>query len=573
MDERYIVEIDNYSLTFLGQTEKALRNIDIKVKEGEVVGILGPTGAGKTSLLLSLNGVIPNDIPAIQEGRITVNNINVMEHDVTDMARHVGVVLDTPDTQLLASTVFDDIAFGPSNLGLDSTEILRRVEHVLEVSRLKGKELRNPLQLSGGEQQNLAIAGVLAMDPPVLALDEPISMLDPVGKETVMTLLRSIAKERKRTIIMTESGSDLEVTLTYFDRVIVLSNGEVVADGSPEEIVYSGILERVGVGEPQVTTFMRRLQSEKYPVKPTLDINIAASMLAEIVDGRSVEPIHENHHIHAGEPVLKMENVRHVYPTGVEALKGVSLEIYQGEMVGIVGSNGSGKTTLCMHAVGVLKPTNPDGRVIVMGHDTRKMKIKEIIKHINYVYQLPDNMLFQEKVVDEIAFAPQMMGFGKDKTAKIVDEMLDLFWLREYADSYIFYLPRNIKRLLSLACVLATRPSIIMVDEPTTGLDRGTAEKVMKILQCLNREGLTIVLISHNMELVGSYCRRVVVMDSGNIIADGPTRKIFSDKEIMAKANLRPPQIMSLFKDVPALSQLSVLSLEEALGVFRRLSM
>ncbi|MEM4296770.1 MAG: ATP-binding cassette domain-containing protein [Nitrososphaerota archaeon] len=563
----YAVDIRDYSLTFLGQTHKALKSVNLKVREGEILGIVGTAGSGKTSLLLSLNGVIPNDIPAIQEGSIMVDGVNVLEHDVSFLTRYVGLVLDTQDNQVLAATVYDDVAFGPSNLGLPRDEILRRVDRALVVSRLKGKELRNPLQLSGGEQQSLAIAGVLAMDPPIIAFDEPLSMLDPAGKETVLTVLRSIARERSRTVIVTESGSDLESTLPYFDRVVALKDGEVVAEGNPEEVVAGGVLEEIGVGEPQVSALLRRLARYGHPVRPTANMDLAASQLSELVDGRSLRPFRVQPPESGGDVVLRLENVRHVYPSGVEALKGVSLEVRRGDMIGLVGSNGSGKTTLCMHAVGVLKPTNPDGKVLVMGHDTRILKLRDIIRQVNYVYQLPDHMLFQEKVEDEIAFGPNMLGFTIDETRKAVDEMLELFTLSDYRGSYIFHLPRNVKRLLSLACVVATKPSILLVDEPTTGLDRKTSEKVMTILKELNRGGVTIIIISHNMELVGRYCRRVVVMDDGRILADGPTKQVFTAEDVLRKANLRPPQVMRLFKSVPPLSAHPVLSVDEAMEV------
>ncbi|MDW8063949.1 MAG: energy-coupling factor transporter ATPase, partial [Candidatus Caldarchaeum sp.] len=552
---KFAVEINNYSLTFLGQARKSLKNISLKVREGEILGIIGPSGAGKTSLLLSLNGVIPNDIPAIQEGRIVVDGVDVMEHDVAVLTKHIGVVLDTPSTQLLAATVYDDVAFGPSNLGLPRDEIVRRVEKALQMTRLKGKELRNPFHLSGGEQQSLAIAGVLAMDPPIIAFDEPLSMLDPVGKETVLTVLKNVVRERNRTIIVTESGLDLESTLEFFDRVVVMKEGEVVADGDPEEVVASGVLESVDVGEPQVTALFRNLAKRGYPVKLTTNVEDASVQLSEIVNHRNVGPLKDSFHVEDGEVVLKLENVKHVYPDGVEALKGVDLEVLRGEMVGLVGSNGSGKTTLFMHAVGVLKPTNRDGRVLVMGRDTRKLKLRDIIRHVNYVYQIPDDMLFQEKVEDEIAFGPRMLGFTAEETMKTVDEMIQTFELEEYRNSYIMHLPRNIKRLVSVASVVATRPSVLLVDEPTTGLDRRTSEKVMSVLRKLNREGMTLVIVSHNMELVGEYCRRLVVMNDGRIVADGPTRRVFSDEEVLKTANLRPPQIMRLFKAVPWLSR------------------
>jgi energy-coupling factor transport system ATP-binding protein len=568
----YAIEIRDYSLTYLGTSRKALKNINLKVKQGEIIGIVGPAGAGKTSLLLSLNGIIPNDISAIQEGSIIVNGLNVMEHDVPELAKHVGVVLENPDIQLLSATVYDDVAFGPCNLGLSRDEIIRRVEKAMEVTGLKGKELRNPLRLSGGEQQRLAIAGILAMDPPIIAFDEPLSMLDPAGKEDVTRFLKSLVRERDRTVIITEPGSDLEYTLPYFDRLVAMKDGEMVAEGYPEELIESGVLEKIGVGEPQATALLRKLASSGYSVKPTASVESAALQLSKLleqknpVDARTA--FDEGKTRTHGNVILRMENVWHVYPGGVEALRGVSLEVREGEMIGLVGNNGSGKTTLCMHAVGVLKPTNPEGRVLVMGRDTRTMKLREIIRYVNYVYQLSDHMLFQEKVEDEVAFGLKMLGFTPEDMKKIVDEALKLFDLERYRDSYIMYLPRTVKRLVSLASVVALKPRLLLVDEPTTGLDRETSEKVMSILEKLNREeGMAIVVVSHNMELIARYCRRVVVMSNGRILADGPTRQVFANEEVLNRAGLRPPQVMRLFKAVPQLASYPVLSVEEALKI------
>ena len=247
-----LVEFRNYSFTHLGQRKKALSGINLKIEEGTVVGVLGVGGAGKSTLIKAMGGLTPLEVPGIAEGEIIIDGVDSRKLEPAVYSQKVGVVLDKPATQLLGLTVLNDVSFGPSNLGLDEKEILERIDFALTVTRLKGFEKRNPEELSGGQQQSLAIADILAMKPKVLAMDEPVSMLDAEGKERVLSIVRSLAADRSATVVITESGLDLESIIKYLDRLVVLSDGKVVLDGKPAEVIGDPLLDEVGVGRTQL---------------------------------------------------------------------------------------------------------------------------------------------------------------------------------------------------------------------------------------------------------------------------------------------------------------------------------
>jgi len=547
------VEFKNFSFTHVGQEKPVLRDITFKIAEGSAVGIVGRAGSGKSTLLKALNGLVPKIDTGYQDGDVIVDGLNTKDHDVPELAKHVGLVLDNPVTQLFCLTVEDDIAFGPANLSLSDEEIMERKRFALESTRLVGFETRNPSDLSGGEQQSCAIAGILAMGPKIIAMDEPIAMLDPVGKRRVVSVLQEVAKRYKSTIIVSESGADIEVIAGYVDRMILLHDGEVILDAPTREALKSDLMEEVG--RPQATELFLRLRKIKPGIPIPITLEEAVGYLRdELKAGKMEIPKGIPAESRAKkverpkEPIIRVRNLHHVYEGGVRALRGVDLNIYEGEIVGLIGQNGSGKTTLSLHLVGILRPTNPDAEVIVEGlnvHDP-KTPVSEIIKHINYMFQNPDDQLFSEKVGDEIAFGPKMIGLPEDEIKKRVAEALKVFDIEGHENDYIARLPRNLKTYVSMGSILSLKPKILIIDEPTTGLDRRGILAVMDVLTGLHREGRTILIITHSMETVARYCSRVVVMKEGKILIDGPTREAFSKPEALEEAFIRPPQITQL---------------------------
>jgi energy-coupling factor transport system ATP-binding protein len=548
------IEYKDFSFRYIHQKGQALEGITLDIEGGSVIGILGPAGAGKSTLVKALNGLVPSVDVGYQDGDVIVEGFNTREHEVNHMAHHVSIVLQNPEMQIFLTRVRDDIAFGPANLGIPREEVFERVEKALVDTELESMAERNPNDLSGGEQQALAIAGVLAMEPTVMAFDEPVSMLDPLGKEHVMHVMRQVTEIRNTTSITTESGADIEAIAEVVDELILLDDGKLVMRGTPHDVMVSDAVDETGVGRPQVTDLVLELnkrghQFDRVPI--TLEeahqlVHDKCSSLGITRIERPPEfPLEDEREF--GETVLRVENLHHWYNEEVHALKGISFDIQKGHIIGIIGQNGSGKTTLARHLVGLLKPTNEDAVLEVMGENIIEMKIDQIIKMVNYVFQNPDDQLFAETIWDEVEFAPKMMELEDEEAKQLTEEALEVFDLTPYRRRYVLGLDEDLKTYLAITSILPLKPDIIFIDEPTTGLDtRGEARMMESLNRLRDEQGKTIIIITHNMKTIGNHCDRVLVMSQGDLILDGETRDIFVQDEELLKADIRPPQITRL---------------------------
>jgi energy-coupling factor transport system ATP-binding protein len=556
MDGRTVkaIEFKDFSFRYIHQKGQALDGITVDIDGGSVIGILGPAGAGKSTLVKALNGLVPLVDVGYQDGDVIVEGLNTREHEVNEMAHHVSIVLQNPEVQIFMTRVRDDIAFGPANLSIPREEVFARVDKALADTELESMADRNPNDLSGGEQQSLAIAGALAMEPSIMAFDEPISMLDPIGKEHVMNLMRQVTEIRKTTSITTESGADIEAIAEVVDELLLFDEGKFVFRGTPHEVLVSDEVDQAGVGRPQVTDLILTLierghEFDKVPITLEEAHHVVRQKLVSL-DISEIErppdyPLEKD--IKFGETILSVENLHHWYNAEVHALKGVSFDIQEGHILGIIGQNGSGKTTLARHLVGLLKPTNKDAKLTVKGQDITEMKIDKIIKMVNYVFQNPDDQLFAETIWDEVEFAPKMMELEEEETKKLTEEALEVFDLTKFRKRYVLGLDEDLKTYLAITSILPLKPDIIFIDEPTTGLDtRGEAKMMESLNRLRDEQGKTIVIITHNMKTIGNHCDRVLVMSQGELLLDGPTRDIFAQDEKLLEADIRPPQITRL---------------------------
>lgn len=561
------VVFENFSFTYLNAKEPSLKDVNLKMEKGKVALVLGKAGAGKTTLLLSLNGFIPKEMPGYQKGDVIVDGLNTGDHELEELVTHVAYTFEDPDAQLLGLTVEEDAAMGPQNLGCTVEETLERVTWVLDVVRLKGFEKRTPDNLSGGEKQSLAIASSLAMKTPIMALDEPICMLDPLGKDRVLSIIRSLSKEENRTSVISEAGADIPDIIPIVDQVILLDRGQVLLEGPPRKVFEDPIFEKVNIC-PAVTELFLKLRKKYSHIPIPLTVEEASGYLREIIKQKiriKEIKVEEGEKVARGEPILKIRNLKHTYPGGVEALKGVNLDIYGGEFVGLIGQNGSGKTTLALHIVGILKPTNPDAEVIVYGLDVPKSPTKEVVKHVNYVFQNPADQIIEETVEEEIAYGPKTFGLAKDEVNRRVEKMLKLFQLEDKRKDYCEFLTRGEKTNTAIASICAMEPKLLLIDEPTTGMDYAGTVTIMNTLKEINKEGTTIVIITHNMRTIAEYTHRAIVMRNGEIIMDGPTRDVFSKPEELKKAWIKPNEISQLGESLPDLGFPSnLLRIEEA---------
>jgi len=545
-----VVELHDVTFTHLHREKPALSKINLEIKQGEFVGLLGPLGAGKSTLLYSLTGAVPQILPGRLTGDIIVDGKNTKDHQVAELVTCVGLVIDDPTVQVFNLTVEDDVEFGPLNVGVPTDEIPARAEYALTASRLKGMENRHPKELSGGQQQALSLAGVLAMRPKVLGLDEPISMLDPIGKQSMLEAVRNLNKEYGTTCIIAESGADLEDVLNLVDRVVVMDEGRILADGNPRVAVQDGLLDRVGVGMPQIAILFHELKKRAPDVEIPVRLDDAISLLTDYIrkgivkvqsqERRTVAKTHDSN------PYVEVEHLTFTYPGNVTALNDLKFNLWRGEFTGIIGQNGSGKSTLAQCLVGVYKPSDNRARILVGGVDIKSAPLREIITKVNYVFQNPDYMLFSRDVDEEVSFGLRMLEYPKEKIPSIVEETLTLLGLQEYRKTLISDLPRYLRTLVGLASVLVLKPDVLIIDEPTNGLDRRESLRLLNYLRGLQSKGLTFAIITHDMRLVSEFCDRVVAMNDGRILLDGTAEEVFSSQDELRKASLKPPQITQL---------------------------
>jgi len=549
-----IIEFRDVSFTPLGEEGKNVRDISFHIKKGTVTVFLGDSQSGNSTVLGMLNRLVPCNIPGKLEGDIVVDGVNIVKTsaNLRDMATKIGFVLQQPDLQIVSLTVKGDITFGPQCLGYAVDEINKWSDFAIEAVRLKGFEVRNPKTLSGGEIQALAIGGVLAMNPKILAMVDPVAALDPMGKTRVYSILKHIRKEYGTTILLSEPGMNIESATEIADRIVVMSKGEIVADDAPSKVFENEFAVRVGI--PEVTQLFIKLRGKNRRLVPKLPATLddAERMTRQLLEGKRIKtPERTKVEVKKRrEPIIRIKNLRHTfaaYPP-VEALKGIDLEIYPGEFVGLIGNNGGGKSTLALHLVGIWKPTNKDAEVIVDGLDVanKKTTIQEILPHINYVFQNPDVQLFCQTVEDEMAYGLQKLKKPAKERESLIAAALKRFNIEAYRKQYIMHLPRDVKTYLAEASVVAMDPKVLIIDEPTGGLDMDGATLMMESLLGLNEAGKTIIIITHDQKVVAKYCGRVIAMGQGNIILDGSTREVYSQHKKLEEFQLAPPQITQL---------------------------
>jgi len=551
-----IISLKGVTFSYKGSKRRALDGITLNVKQGECVAILGPTGAGKSTLACVMNGTAPRFMDGSLAGDVTVDGMIPAKVGTAQMASRVGLVFGDPDTQLFGMTVEEDVAFGPANLGLGYESIMERVGKSIGDMRLAGLERRAPHRLSGGQKQATAIAGVYAMLPKIMVLDEPTSMLDPEGKARVFAIVRMLKEQLGVTVVLIEQ--EVDDILTLADRVFVMRSGKFVLSGTPRE-VFGRVeeLRQAGVRVPQIVEFGTLIGAAETPFTIEEAISaIAPASAEEAVSGvtsafasvsEAANPAAAPRASRAAQadPVVEAVDVEFTYPGGARALDGVNLAVGCGDFVAIVGQNGAGKTTLTRHFNGLLRPSSGDIRVL--GRSTQGVPTIELCRHVGYVFQNPDEQLFCTSVQEELRFGPTNIGADPGVTSQRVEEILGDIGLTKYREVWPKYLTKGERQRLALASVVAMDPDVLVVDEPTTGLDWVESLQILDYLERLrNEQKKTIIIITHDMNIVSLYAKRVVVMARGRVVGDGTAREVFSQPDLMQLACLRRPPIADL---------------------------
>jgi len=555
MDGTNSIKVERLTYTYPKSEEKVLADVSLEVKEGEFTVIMGRTGAGKTTLLMCLNGIIPQLLEGEESGRIEVAGLDVSKYRVQTLARRIGLVMQDAETQVFGRSVEEDVAFGPRNYLVPREEIFERVKEALGRVRLAGYDKRSTHQLSGGEKQRLAIAGVLAMKPGILVLDEPTSELDPLGRDEIYATIADLRREKGLTIVAVEHSS--QEIAERADTVIVLSEGKIAWRGEPARFFRDvDLVEETGIKPIPVSILGRRLRERGLIGRDEIPLNVdeANALVKRLLGGKRIaqpstkaargaeQPRQDG--TDARTPLVSVRDLVYEYGGGKRAIDGLSLDVYKGDFVALIGQNGAGKTTLAKHFNSILKPSS--GSVRVCGIDAAKSEPEDLSRHIGYVFQNPDHQIFCQSVYKELEYGLRNLELPEDEIARRIDKVLELTGLAKVRDEHPFSLGKGQRQMIAVASILVLEPEILVVDEPTTGLDWAGIRRMMDLVHRLHEAGTTIVMITHDMDIVSHHANRVVAMCHGRIILDGTPDEVFGAEEELKAACVTPPEIVRL---------------------------
>ncbi|MCZ8517195.1 energy-coupling factor transporter ATPase [Paenibacillus filicis] len=547
-----MIRFENYSCTFEVKQEPLLHPLNLQINEGEFVFVTGPSGGGKSTLCFSINGLIPNEMEgSLYEGSITVDGINVQQMFPYDLVSVVGTVLQDPEWQLVRGTVKEELTFALENMGVPVEEIDRRLSRVVEQVKIKPLLLRSSLELSGGQKQRVAIAACLMMQPKVIVLDEPTAELDPMGKEMVIETIRNLHREWGYTVVFVDHN--LDVTFPHADRVIVVAGGRIIADTPPSKLYdQPGISELLPM--PQVIEIARQLGVRKTDGGDPLTVaELEKEMLrggvSRFLDGAGRHPVlgpEPQVQAPPGKPIIELKQVMFRYNKYDDELviKPLDLRIHQGEFTAIIGHNGAGKSTLCKLITGLLKPRS--GEVLIYGKSANSYRGDQRVRHVGFVFQNPDFQFVSRTVYDEVAYGLQIQKLKPAEIDERVHRVTKLLQIDNYLQEHPHFLSRGERRRVAIASILALEPEVIILDEPTTGIDSLRSREMMNYIRTLWEHGHTIVLLTHDMRVVADYVPRTIVMSDGQIQWDGPTGHIFAKKEELHRHHITLPPVVDL---------------------------
>ena len=519
--------VENLSFQYRTRRQPALEDVSFELRPGEMLLIAGSSGCGKTTLARCINGLIPRSYRGERQGKVFLHGRDVSEMQIADVAQVVGTLLQDPERQIVASNVFNEIAFGPENLGFPRDEIITRVEQALKRLNIEYLRDRETFNLSGGEKQKVALAGVLAMNPSILMLDEPLASLDPASAHEALDAFRSLADEGKTVILIEHRVED--AIHARPDRLMYMEGGQVKYLGGIKDLPTE--IDHKEVKLPAEWIVKR--------VKQT----------GEKADRTGTVPSVER-----GEPLVVFENVDFRYSDETPfVLKGVNLEIHHGDLIGLLGPNGAGKSTLVKHAIGLLKPTN--GTVYVEGKDTREMSVAQIARVLGYVFQSPTHMLYAPTVQEELEFGPRNLEFDVDVMQKTVTESVSTVNLKGFEEYPPLGLSFGQQKRTTIAAVLAMQSKIMIMDEPTAGQDYANYTHFMDAMcrhgengrRSLVAENFAATLfITHDLDLALTYANRILLFGDNHIVADGKPEDVLADFDQLMHYRVRPTSLLRL---------------------------
>lgn len=551
-----MIEIQELTFKYTGAKKNALDKISLEIEKGGFVGIIGESGAGKTTLCNCINGLIPHHYTGDFYGSVKVDGNDTFEIDAGKLALKVGSVFQDIESQITGYFVEDEILFGLENFGIPVDQIESRITSSLEtlgISELRHKEISS---LSGGQKQKVVIAAILALEPDILVLDEPTGELDPASSVQIFEMLKKLNEEKGITVVVAEQK--IMLLCEYVKKLIVLEKGTCVHYGEIRStLTHQKEMEEAGINCPRVLTLTGKMVEEKLvpagmkaEERICLDAGEAAEFIKKYIkindvdgaatagDSQSSSNAQSTAASQDEDVVLEFSHVGFSYNETAN-VRDLNVKVRRGDFTAIIGSNGAGKSTFSKLTNGLLKPSLGD--VFVLGKNTKKEKVSSLAKHIGFLFQNPDRQICCATVREEIAFSLRNNGIAEEEIKARVDRTLSEFGFD--GDVEPFNMSRGQRQRLCLACLIALNPEILILDEPTTGLDYRECMEVMEKIRALNEKGTTVIMVCHDMEVVLDFAKKIIVMNRGEILGEGNTRKILSNRGLLQRARLLPPQI------------------------------
>ena len=544
MENDIVISFEDFGFQYTAQAEPTLHNINLTIRRGEKVLIAGPSGCGKSTLAHCINGLIPNSYPGKATGKLTIGGKDALKLDLFGLSKMVGTVLQDSDGQFIGLTVAEDIAFALENDCIPTQELHEEVKRIAKLVDVEAVLHHAPHEISGGQKQRVGLGGVMVNEVDILLFDEPLANLDPATGKAAIALIDDIQKRTGCAVIIIEHRLE-DVLYRPVDRVVVMGDGRILYDGDPDTMLCTDLLQRSGIREPLYVTAL------KY-AGVTITREMRPSYLPELVLSEeqklqvrswfSAQPQPEN--TVSQEVLLEAKDLDFTYEGGHHALRGISASIHRGEMLSIVGTNGAGKSTFSKVVCGFEKAQKGS---LTMGEiDLNTLSIKERADHIGYVMQNPNQMISKTQIFDEVALGLRNRGVSEEEIRPRVEETLKICGLYPFRNWPVSALSYGQKKRVTIASILVLRPEIILLDEPTAGQDLKHYTEIMDFLSQLNRQGVTVVLITHDMHLMLEYTPRAIVFNAGKVIADKSAAEVLNSPEIVEAAHLKETSLYHL---------------------------
>lgn len=540
-----MIKFENFSFTYKGQSIPTLKNINLEIDDGEKVFIIGPSGSGKSTLGNCINGLIPHTLPGKIEGNCTINSLNLKTSSIYDISKKVGTVLQDSDAQFVGLTVADDIAFALENQNVSNKTMKNIVGKISNVVDMRDFLFHSPQLLSGGQKQRVSLAGVLIDDVDILLFDEPLANLDPKTGEKTIALIDDIHNKTKKTVVIIEHRLE-DVLSRPVDKIVLIDQGEIKYCGTPKELLCTNILEQYGIREPLYIDALKKakcnLANQDLSNVDAINISDHFEKFNSWVNTNTRKPKEIT-----GKEILNLKNISFSYDGNKTILNNISFKVKEGEMLSILGKNGAGKSTLASIIMGIYTPDS--GSIKIDGKEAINDTIISRSNTVGYVMQNPNHMISNNMIYDEIAFGLRKRGVDEKEIEKRVLDALELCKLRKYRKWPIAALSYGQKKRVSIASILVMRPKILILDEPTAGQDYKRYKIMMEFLKELNaKTNITILFVTHDMHLALEYTPRAIVLADGELLDDDRVSNIFSNEEVLEKANLKQTSLYSLAK-------------------------